>query len=929
MLNRVFMKGFLLHNKWLIAVLLPLAGILYLSFGRQGRTIDYNTEVKPILNKKCIACHGGVRQKGGFSLLFRSEAILKTESGKFAIVPGDPDHSEMIRRLSLKDPEERMPYKHEPLAEGEIDILRKWIKQGAIWGDHWAYVAVQKVEPPTPSSTWFGLVPAKKIEWVKNDIDYFIYAKQKQAKLTGSPEADKATLLRRVSLDLIGMPAPDSLCTAYLKTGDQKAYASLVDSLLASPHYGERWAALWMDLARYADTKGYERDDGRNIWRYRDWLIRAFNEDEPYDKFLTEQIAGDLLPDPTDAQYIATAFHRNTMTNDEGGTDNEEFRTSAVLDRVNTTWEALMGTTFACVQCHSHPYDPFSHDEYYKFMAFFNDTRDEDSYADYPLFRSYNDSLERELQGVVNWIDLNGSKQKSREAYRFLKTWQPAYNSLVADSFTNSELNDTKWVSFRNQAVCRFPQVDMNGKDHLIYRYSGWVEGGVWQIHIDSPTGALVAAIPLPKTKNGGWQIAETDLNPFGGIHKLYFTYSNPRLKKPTDAGALLDWLYFTEQFPGKGKPGYEEIKKKYWELMTADVPTTPIMMDNPSSMHRASRVFERGNWLVKGKIVDPDVPHALNPLPAGAPHNRLGLAGWLTSRQNPLTARTIVNRLWEQLFGNGLVETLEDLGTQGSPPTHRELLDFLAYRLMNDYHWSLKKLLKEIVMSATYRQGAKLSPEILEKDPFNRLYTHGSRVRLSAEQIRDQGLVVSGLLNDKMFGPSVFPYQPKGIWLSPWNGQDWIASNGGNQYRRALYTYWKRTASYPAMISFDASSREVCTARRIRTNTPLQALVTLNDSSYLEMARHFARRMQKEGGGDIENQISRGYQLAMYKPITAKKLLVLKKLYDEAFLNMKADRNKTAAIIGENNTQDNPETAALVVVANAMLNLDELITKN
>jgi hypothetical protein len=322
-------------------------------------------------------------------------------------------------------------------------------------------------------------------------------------------------------------------------------------------------------------------------------------------------------------------------------------------------------------------------------------------------------------------------------------------------------------------------------------------------------------------------------------------------------------------------------------------------------------------------------VPHSLNPIPAGVPHNRLGLATWLTDKQNPLTARTIVNRLWEQLFGYGLAETLEDLGTQGIAPTHKELLDYLSYKLMNDYQWSIKKLLKEIVMSATYRQDSKATAELLQKDPFNKFYARGSRVRLSAEQVRDQALVISGTVSEKMFGPSVFPFQPKGIWQSPWNGLEWEASKGENLYRRALYTYWKRTAAYPAMISFDAASHEVCTARRIRTNTPLQALVTLNDSSYLDMARHFAYRMQNEAGNNIEKQISRGYEIAMYKPITENKLQALKKLYDDAYVKMKSDNDKTCEIIGEMNAHNNPETAALVVVANAMLNLDEVITKN
>jgi hypothetical protein len=923
------MKGILSQKKWWLVLFILSTGILLLTLSLRTQTVDFNTQVKPIFNKKCITCHGGVRRKSGFSLLFRTDALAKNESGKPAIVPGEPEHSEMIRRLTLKDPEERMPFKHQALSNDEIHILKTWIKQGAPWGDHWAYVPLKPVEVPKPSASLFGLIPARKIGWARNDIDYFIYDKLGQEKLLPSPEADKATLLRRASLDLIGMPTQPSLSAKFLNDKSDAAYEKLVDSLLVSPHYGERWASMWLDLARYADTKGYERDDSRSIWRYRDWLINAFNKDEPYDQFLTEQIAGDLLPDPTDAQYIATAFHRNTMTNDEGGTENEEFRTLAVLDRVNTTWEALLGTTFACVQCHSHPYDPFRHDEYYKFMAFFNDTRDEDSYADYPLFRSYNDSMQNELKKVVDWLGDNVSQQKSKQAYRFLKTWQPAYNSLNCDSFTNSELNDTKWTSFRNNALCRLRHVDLENKNHLIFRYEGWADGGIWQIHMDNPRGPLVASIPLNKTKNGDWQVAETDINLLNGMHDLYFTYTNHKLKKPTDAGALLDWLYFTEQFPGKGKPGYEDIKSKYWKLLSANVPTTPVMMDNPSFMHRASNVFERGNWLVKGKLVEPDVPHSLNPIPPNAPHNRLGLAMWLTDKQNPLTARTIVNRLWEQLFGYGLAETLEDLGTQGILPTHRELLDYLSYKLMNQYHWSIKKLLKELVMSATYRQDSKATAELIEKDPFNKFYARGSRVRLSAEQVRDQALVISGTLSEKILGPSVFPFQPKGIWLSPWNGQDWEVSKGENQYRRALYTYWKRTASYPSMITFDAASREVCTARRIRTNTPLQALVTLNDSSYLDMARHYAYRMQQEGGLDVEKEIRRGYEIAMYKPITKNKLQALKELYDESYVKMKKDKDKTCEMIGEMNAHDDAGTAALVVVANAILNLDEVITKN
>lgn len=920
------MKSFLKWKKWLVLAALMVL-VLIFTFSTRSRPVDFNTQVKPIFNKKCITCHGGVRRKSGFSVLFRSEALAKTESGKLAIIPGDPDHSELVKRITNKDPEERMPYKHDALPAEDIATLKRWIKEGAPWGDHWAYVSVKPIALPTGERTFFGLLPAPKNKWALNDIDYFIDDKLRQEKLTPSPQADKAILLRRVSLDLTGLPASDRIAKKYLSDSSVSAYETLVDSLLSSPHFGERWAAMWLDLARYADTKGYERDDSRNIWRYRDWVIRSFNQDIPYNRFLTEQIAGDLLPHPTDEQYIATAFHRNTMTNDEGGTENEEFRTAAVLDRVNTTWEALMGTTFACVQCHSHPYDPFTHDEYYKFAAFFNDSRDEDTYADYPLLRQFNDSQQQEMESIMRWVKKESSSERAEDMKSFLRTWQPAINSINADHFINSELNDTKWLIFRNHAVARLPHVNLEKKNELIYRYLGFKKGGQWTVHIDRPNGPIMKTISVQPTKD--WTITSFDFLPVGGVHDLYFTFTNPNLKKATDNGIQFDWFYFTDQFPGEGRPGYAVNKNTFWQLLKADMPTTPIMMDNPADLHRTMHVFERGNWLVKGKVVEPDVPHALNPMPANAPRNRMGLAIWLTSDQNPLTARTFVNRLWEQLFGTGLVETLEDLGTQGAAPTHKDLLDALSWTFMHDDQWSVKKLLKEMVLSATYRQDSKIREDRFAKDPFNRFYARGPRVRLSAEQVRDETLAVSGLLNEKMNGPSVMPYQPGGIWLSPWNGQDWQAGKGGQQYRRALYTYWKRTAPYPAMMTFDGAAREVCTSRRIRTNTPLQALVTLNDSSYLEAARSFAYRMQKEGGQSIGGQISAGYRMMMYKMITPARLDAFKNLYGQAYQSLKSEKEKTCDLIGVMDEHNNPETAALVVVANAMLNLDEWITKN
>jgi hypothetical protein len=870
--------------------------------------VDYNTQVKPILNKKCISCHGGVKREAEFSLLFRQEALATAESGKKAIIPGDADHSEMILRITSSDPEERMPYKKDPLSEEEIQILRQWINEGAVWGDHWAYTKIEKQKIPDNTS------------WTKNEIDAFIFEKMQEQDLEPSTSADKAILLRRVSLDLIGMPVTGMLAKRFLQDKDAISYPQLVDSLLASPQFGERWAAVWMDLARYADTKGYERDDSRSIWRYRDWLIQSFNKDMPYNQFITEQLAGDLLENPSDEQYIATAFHRNTMTNDEGGTDNEEFRTAAVLDRVNTTWEALMGTTFACVQCHSHPYDPFRHEEYYKFMAFFNNTRDEDTEAEYPLLRHFEKEDAEKLNTLTDWISQNISPEKSQEVYRFAKTWQPSINSIQADEFINSELTDTKWLIFRNHAQCRLPNVTLTGSNRLIYRYSSWVNDGVWKIHLDNPNGPLIKTISVKNT-NHKWQIVNFDFAPIDGKHDLYFTYVSNSLKNPEESGMIFDWFYFTDDWDRN----HTNASKTFWELVRKEPPTTPVMLDNPEKMKRSTHIFERGNWLVKGEEVSPAVPHLLNPLPKEASANRLGLAQWMTSPDHPLTSRTIVNRIWEQIFGIGLAETVEDLGTQGIPPTHPELLDHLSWNLMHEYNWSLKKLLREIVLSATYQQDSKVSPEMLEKDPLNKFYARAPRVRLSAEQLRDQALAVSGLLSEKMYGPSVMPYQPAGIWKSPWNGQDWKKSEGEDQHRRSIYTYWKRTAPYPSMLTFDGATREVCTARRIRTNTPLQALVTLNDSVYVEAANHLALKMKT--GKTMKEQIAIGYQATTGRKITEEKLAALEKFY----LNV-SDEKEKSVMKTVTNSQSNKNTQkrdqALSLVASVILNLDEVITK-
>jgi hypothetical protein len=922
------MKGLFRRKKMLVLSSLLLGLTVLVVVTTNHSAVDFSTEVKPILNRSCINCHGGVKKQGGFGLLFREDALVKLKSGRYGIVPGDAGGSEMIRRLTLSDPEERMPYQHEPLSKAEIKTLTRWVDQGAKWGEHWAYLPVQQVAVPKEDNSFLGLFSEEKEVWAKNPVDHFILQKIAEKKLTPSPEADKATLLRRVSLDLTGLLPTDTLANQFLQNNRPTAYEQLVDSLLSSPRFGERWTALWLDLARYADTKGYERDAGRTIWKYRDWLIKAFNEDKPYDQFLIEQLAGDLLPNATDEQLIATAFHRNTMTNDEGGTDNEEFRTAAVIDRVNTTWQSLLGTSFACVQCHSHPYDPFKHEEYYKFMAFFNNTRDEDTYAEYPLLRHYEAEDSTRLLQVVDWLKKNNFKEKAAEVYRFLKTWQPAINSIQADQFVNGELSDTKWLAFRNNAKARLKGVNLDGMNELIFRFAGFKPRGQWTIHLDRPDGPVLASIAVPKTK--GWTINSASFPVQTGTHDLYFSYHNPTLKTPTESGLQFDWFYFTQAFPGKDKKGYDTTYKHWWNLLAKEVPTTPVLLDNPAFMSRSTHVFVAGNWLVKGEKVAPGTPASLHPFPAKAPKNRLGLAQWLTDRRNPLTARTMVNRLWEQLFGAGLVETLEDMGTKGADPTHKELLDYLSWKYMNDMQWSTKALLKEIVMSATYRQSAVATKEHLAIDPENRYLARGARVRLSAEQLRDQALSAAGVLSGKMYGPSIMPWQPDGIWLSPWSGEYWKLSEGEDKYRRAVYTYWKRTAPYPSMVTFDAVGREFCVSRRIRTNTPLQALVTLNDSAYLDLSRQLAYRIEKEvGTKNIREKISKGYEVLLYRQQAPAKTEALLTLYQQALAAFKKDADKTCEMIGENSRHNNPETAALVVVANALLNLDEVITKN
>ena len=909
----VLMKG--------TSTLIVLAGFMILFSSCEEKRVDFSAEVKPILNKHCISCHGGVKRNADYSVLFRHEALDTTESGKIGIVPGDPDHSEMIRRITSTDPEVRMPYKEEPLSHDEIAILKKWIEQGAEWGDHWAYVAPGPVVPPGKGESHASVFSSEN--WVRNDIDRFIVAKLEEAGMEPSAETDRATLVRRVYLDLIGLPPTPEQAEKFLSDDSPEAYEKLVDELLASPRFGEKWASWWLDMARYSDTKGYERDAGRTIWRYRDWVIRAFNRDMPFDQFSTEQLAGDLLPNPSDDQLIATAFHRNTMNNDEGGTDDEEFRVAAIIDRVNTTWEVWQSTTMGCVQCHTHPYDPFVHEDYYKSMAFFNNTRDEDTHSEHPNLRTYSEEDEAKLQSIREWVREHAGPEEELQTNLFLRTLEPKYHPHDFDEFVNGELIDTKWLGIRSGGSARLKQIPLDNKRHLFINYWTPHTGGSFEIRMDKIDGPVLATAKVEKT-GGARKTISVPLREMTGKHDLYFVFRNTSIE-PDKPICAIDWFAFRDDFPGKDEADFAQVNKTFVTLLDSKVENTPIMIENDREQRRTTHVFERGNWLAMGDQVEPGVPESLNPLPAGASDNRLGFARWLFSEDNPLTARAAVNRFWEQIFGYGIVETMEDFGTQGAAPTHPELLDWLALRFMHEHDWSMKKLLKDLTMSATYRQSSHITDEHLQKDPANRLLSRGPRTRLSAEQVRDQALAVSGLLSTKMFGKSVMPYQPEGIWQSVYNGESWIESEGEDRYRRSVYTYTKRTSPYPAFMMFDGSSREVCVSRRVRTNTPLQVLVTLNDSSHVVAARHFAAKMLKESKTTRE-QIRAGYKILLVRNMPETKATIFENLYNHALERYSKDSEAAKQLVAGEDAS--PELAAMTVVANAMMNLDEAVMK-
>ena len=934
-----------------------------------GDEISFNEHIRPILNSKCTKCHGGAVSEGDYLLVSREQALSKGKSGKAGIIPGKPHESEIYRRIITDDLDEKMPrqigsHKEEPLTDEQAELIRKWIEQGAKWEQHWAYIAPEN--PAVPE--------LKKSAWVRQPMDQFVLSKLERGNLSPAPEADRVQWLRRVSLDLTGLPPTLDELESFQKNKQANSYEKEVERLLASAHFGERWAAVWMDLARYADSKGYEKDPHRNIWPYRDYLINAFNKDKPYDLFLREQLAGDLFPNPTAESIVASAFHRNTQTNTEGGTDDEEFRIMSTIDRINTTWTAAQGLTFGCVQCHAHPYEPIPHADYYRFMSFFNSTEDADLDNDLPHFKVPSDaSQSTQVVSLYRSIPMLRAAINKPGKDKMLATssWKPLrYTELKSThgklhAYPTGEVHTSGtlavWTRFDLTANAdNFTAIKIT----IIPEKDNPVELPV--------RGSVLSQLTLQKVKADGthedvpasYVFADSLVgshDPLGSIEKGNTGFgAYPKLFRPRAAVVVLrkpvvfaeneklhisikhaasttgvqactlrrfkietdNDLAWIELINGEShKQAVAKHKKAQSDYSVIKGTAIPVMQERPQESARETRLFIGGLWLNKGEVHTQGVPALLNGYQKKV-ENRLQMAEWISSPKSPLTARVMANRVFAELFGRGIVETLGDFGTTGTPPTNQQLLDHLGVAFHSKHQWSLKSLLREMVLSATYRQDHKASAELAKMDPLNHLLARGPRNRLTSEMVRDSALLASGLLTRTIGGKSVMPPQPDGIWQTVYSGGKWKTATGTERYRRAVYTYWKRTSPYPSMITFDTPSRELCSAQRISTNTPLHALITLNDPVYLECSQALAKRMQIERGGDLNAQIEYGYRLATQQHADEKITAVLSDLYQKLLQDYQKDPD-LAKTIG-----DSPSDAAMTVVANTILNLDNALTK-
>ena len=1022
------------------------------------RAIEFNRDIRPILSDKCYTCHGPDAANRKTKLRFDVESGAKIElaKGRMAIVPGGPSKSEVYRRITSTDTATRMPPAYmgrEKLSDREIDLFRRWIEQGARWEQHWAFIP-----PKRPA-----LPEVREKSWVRNAVDAFVLARLEQEGLPHSPEADRRTLIRRVSLDLTGLPPTPAEVQTFLNDTSTDAYEKVVDRLLASPRYAERMAFRWMEAARYGDTNGYQTDGVREMWRWRDWVIDAFNRNMPFDQFTVKQLAGDLLPNATLDDRIATAFHRNHRTTAEGGIVPEEFRVEYVADRAETTSTVWLGLTVGCARCHDHKYDPIKQKEYYQLFAYFNNVPEkglvynfgnEEPYIKAPTAdqQHHLDELDANVrEAEAQWQSLapkvsNAQQKWERKVARskspdWTVTEGLTFHSPLAGKGSSVEVGGCA----KDEADCDLPVVDgpagkarqfdgkrflesdgavanfdylqpfsfaawikpesnrgailshyedyFEGQGHGLYLIDGkirlqvifrWTDIGLrvetvnpvklkqWQhvlvtydgkrkaagVHIylngeeqrltvlfDELTWPMDFKLPLRIGAGGGLRfqgaiddvrVYRTALTPEQtaiiplrqSIHEIAAIAPEARTKAQADK---LRFAFLDSAAPKDIRRAREELaaarkeRQQYWD----SIPTVMVMVEGPP---REAFVLKRGAYDNHGERVMPGVPAVLPPMRPGLPNNRLGLAEWLVDRANPLPARVTVNRFWQMYFGTGLVKTVQDFGSQGEWPTHLELLDWLATEFM-DSGWNVKAMQKTIVMSATYRQSSRVTPELLQKDPENRLLARGPRFRLGPEMIRDQALAVSGLLVEKVGGPSVKPYQPAGLWQELAGGDGYKRDKGDGLYRRSLYTYWKRTVAPPFMVNFDSPNRETCTVRETRTNTPLQALDLMNDVTFIEAARKLAERMMTEGGNDVGQRIQFAYELVLSRPPKPEELQIITDTLSGFETRYREDRDSAKEFVSYGDSPvrkklDLRELAAYSSVASLILNLDETVTK-
>jgi hypothetical protein len=995
--------------------------------GIAGAAVEFNRDIRPILSDKCYTCHGPDKGNRKTQLRFDIEASAKADlGGRFAIVPGDENRSEIIRRITSENKAMRMPpvYSGSTLSAHEISLIREWVKEGAQWQKHWSFIPPKRPDPPHVG----------RPDLVRNPIDAFVLARLSQKGMAPSPEAERAILIRRVSLDLTGIPPTPAEVDAFLADRSPNAFEKLADRLLASPRYGERMAAWWLDAARYADTNGYQTDGERSMWRWRDWVIGAFNRNMPYDQFTIEQLAGDMLPNATLEQKIASGFNRNHRGNGEGGIVPEEYAVEYVVDRVDTTSTVWLGLTVGCARCHDHKYDPIAQKEFYQLYAYFNNIPERGMAFKYgnspPFIQAPTPAQQAQLRELDQKVADSEQRFKGMRAAveRAQREWEKSLDhsskldwSITEDLVAQHGLEQLDGKSFANAgdvanfgfydkftlAAWVYPE-EANGA--ILTRAQDVDQGSGYGLYLkDGKVAAVMvlrwlddgarleteAALPLHRWShvaltydgsrladgiaiyiNGERQKVKVSLdvinqtfavkeplrigggggpeNRFHGsvdevrIYNTALTAGQAAVLAMRDSIAAIAAidpvkrsraqsdklrLCFLDRFaPEEIQQAWRQLQavRRERQRMVESFPTVMVMQERPQP--RDAFVLARGAYDKPKEKVSRGVPAALPPLPPDAPNNRLGLARWIASSSNPLTARVLVNRLWQMYFGVGIVKTVEDFGSQGEWPTNPELLDWLATEFMRT-GWDVKSIVKTIVTSATYRQSSVETDTMKRDDPENRLMARGPRFRMPAEMVRDQALAISGLLVEKIGGPSVKPYQPAGLWKELSGGEDYKQGKGEDLYRRSMYTFWKRAVSPPEMMTFDAAGRETCVVRETRTNTPLQALTLMNDVTYLEAARVMAQRMLSEGGATPVERVRFAYRLATARSLSPRMSAALLDSFHHSLDRFQTNTELARKFIsvGESPVDGKwnvSELAAYSTVASLILNMDETVTK-